>query len=335
MASYDPWESSMDFEYQYSHLLPGNSFSYGKPEPSPPLEPATPNEKVSRESPDLFVSALDQTMSTQLGSISLADSPEKKNEQAFDQKAKDTNDEQNTTTAVVPYFRSLPTSPAPLSSDYDISNTNNDNHDTTINNDNCTPLFREEANTSYTPPATAIDRSTTMHPDQQRYDPHLYPTASFYHHDPVAHRTSLVNYISGMVQIGCQLVFFFFCLYIAYQFILALNEDVALKIQVYESEYMDKHFICEQEYHRNQCYNNNRPAMVEPCREWLQCLYTPAWIGKTKVLAETFAEIANGFVDTISLKTMVFGILVVIATLWFSSQGKHGIGYQPQHRLQH
>lgn len=45
--------------------------------------------------------------------------------------------------------------------------------------------------------------------------------------------------------------------------------------------------------------------MIEPCRQWLQCLYTPAWIGKTKVLAETFAEIANGFVDTISYKTMV------------------------------
>lgn len=70
-------------------------------------------------------------------------------------------------------------------------------------------------------------------------------------------------------------------------------------------EYMESYFICEQEYHQNQCHNNHRPAMVEPCREWLRCLYTPAWIGKTKVLAETFAEIANGFVDTISLKAMV------------------------------
>ncbi|CAO3581600.1 unnamed protein product [Absidia cylindrospora] len=180
--------------------------------------------------------------------------------------------------------------------------------------------------------------ANTIEQQRQAYYPHLYPTASFYHHDPVAHRKSLVNYIAGLLRIGCQLVLFSIGLYIGLRFIHALNEDVASKIELYESEYMEKYFVCEQEYHRNQCQNNNRPAMVEPCREWLRCLYTPAWIGKTKVLAETFAEIANGFVDTISLKAMVgtlklvvgFGLLIIITTLWFSNQAKHTARHHQQ-----
>ncbi|SAL99948.1 hypothetical protein [Absidia glauca] len=348
----------MDFEYQYSNLDPGNSLPRGKHDSSPTLD------KAALEAHSLFLpkayfntgvdSALDQTISTQLGGISLVDSTTTEGtpslekdvcDQNCDQKGKsgndgvthtflvlelqtgDNSDEQNTTTAVVPYHRPLPTSPLSISPDHNVLGDINNQH-TSSPFDNKPSLLGEDESGEHTP---TMDRSESMMNPQQRYEHHLYPTASFYHHDPIAHRTSLVNYFAGLIQIGCQLLLFFFCLYIGYQFILALNEDVALKIQVYESEYMDKHFICEQEYHRNHCHNNNRPAMIEPCRQWLQCLYTPAWIGKTKVLAETFAEIANGFVDTISYKTMAFGSLVIITTIWFSSQGRQ---YQQQQQHQ-
>ncbi|KAI8083077.1 Di-sulfide bridge nucleocytoplasmic transport domain-containing protein [Halteromyces radiatus] len=330
-------EAPMEFEYEYTPLLSYNAFlRETKDSPSPSKEAFTPPgpATIEQDRHDLFVpksyfstpvqTNLDHTMSTQLGGISLGDDsflsnpPTPNNSQEHDRQIKqEDSNEDDKTKALVP-FHASPTLPSSdknkIGSDVDANSTS-------------TPIA--ERHTSYSP-TTPDTIDQTMYPDHPSQDqqhsyhhPHLYPTTTYYHHDPIAHRKSLVYYFAGLIRIGCQLALFSVLLYIGFQFVLALNEDVALKIQVYESEFMEKHFICEQEYHRNQCQNNVRPAMVEPCRQWLQCLYTPAWIGKTKVLAETFAEIANGFVDTISLKTMIFGMTVIISTLWFtSSQNK-------------
>ncbi|KAI9305933.1 Di-sulfide bridge nucleocytoplasmic transport domain-containing protein [Cunninghamella echinulata] len=154
-------------------------------------------------------------------------------------------------------------------------------------------------------------RQTTSPP----YSSHVYPmSASFYHHDPIAHKKSLINYSTGLIRVGFQLALFSILLYVGLQFVFALNEDVKSKMTIYESESLERYFICSQEYDRNRCHPSTRlPAMEEECRQWQQCLYTPAWVGKTKVLAETFAEIINGFIDTISLKAIiVLGIIIIL-----------------------
>ncbi|ORZ24638.1 Di-sulfide bridge nucleocytoplasmic transport domain-domain-containing protein [Absidia repens] len=329
-------EGPMEFEYEHAPILSFNSFISNKNDSPPSLdsprnEPATPQASTP-ETSDLFLpknyfntnvhTTLDQNMSAQLGGISLKEGVDT-TKASLDGKEHDRknvdNDQTPDTTAVVPYHRpgNLPSTPSLSASLEHEPNHNNDTNSSSSNNTkSASMLFNDEQHDNSSP-------ANTIEQQHQAYYSHLYPTASFYHHDPVAHRKSLVNYIAGLLRIGCQLVLFSIGLYIGFRFIHALNEDVAAKIELYESEYMEKYFLCEQEYHRNQCQNNNRPAMVEPCREWLRCLYTPAWIGKTKVLAETFAEIANGFVDTISLKAMGFGLLIIITTLWFSNQGKH------------
>jgi len=46
--------------------------------------------------------------------------------------------------------------------------------------------------------------------------------------------------------------------------------------------------------------------MERRCADWEECMNREVVVtGKTRVVAETLAEIVNGFVDVISFKTMV------------------------------
>ncbi|CAO3608737.1 unnamed protein product [Cunninghamella blakesleeana] len=192
----------------------------------------------------------------------------------------------------------------------DVYNNNNFHMDNPIDNNNDEDdLFNHNNNNNINSPY--------INPINQPQSPysHLYPmSATYYHHDPIAHKKSLINYSTGLIRVGFQLALFTILLYIGLQFVFTLRADVKSKLLIYESESLERYFICNQEYDRNRCHPSTRlPAMEEECRQWQQCLYTPAWVGKTKVLAETFAEIINGFVDTISLKAiMVLGVIIIL-----------------------
>lgn len=65
--------------------------------------------------------------------------------------------------------------------------------------------------------------------------------------------------------------------------------------------------MCAKAYVDNRCEPATRiPAMERKCSGWEECMGREVVvIGKTRVVAETLAEVVNGFVDVISFKTMV------------------------------
>ncbi|KAI8974935.1 Di-sulfide bridge nucleocytoplasmic transport domain-containing protein [Pilobolus umbonatus] len=135
--------------------------------------------------------------------------------------------------------------------------------------------------------------------------------------DPLLHSKGTIYYLSGIVRIITSSILILISLYILMQFILYLQHDIATKIANYESDILEDHFYCQQQYELNRCAPDTRlPAISSLCREWEKCIYRPLSTTKTKILAEIFAEIANAFLDTLTLKTTCFMILIVISIFW-------------------
>lgn len=68
---------------------------------------------------------------------------------------------------------------------------------------------------------------------------------------------------------------------------------------------------CASAYTANRCGTElQAPALMAACKNWERCsARDPAVVGTARVTAETFAEILNGFVDSVSWKTMLFTLL--------------------------
>lgn len=74
---------------------------------------------------------------------------------------------------------------------------------------------------------------------------------------------------------------------------------------------------CRASYESNRCSSNARfPAILEMCREWERCMYRPLVVSRSQAFAETFADMANGFSDKLSNKTLVMTIILGITLIW-------------------
>ncbi|KAL1931946.1 hypothetical protein VTP01DRAFT_9002 [Rhizomucor pusillus] len=157
-------------------------------------------------------------------------------------------------------------------------------------------------------------------PQQQHLHQHLYPPPFL-----PDQKRSLILFLSDMFILTRNIVVFALVLYLCVQFAITFHRDVTLKMEIYESDRLEEHYRCRLEYMRNRCDPSTMlPAMEAQCQQWQQCLYHPIWIGKTKLLAETIAEICNAFVDTISTKTMIFLLSTLVTILW-------GVWQRPKH----
>eukprot|EP00163_Fabomonas_tropica_P009508 TRINITY_DN1931_c0_g3_i1.p1 TRINITY_DN1931_c0_g3~~TRINITY_DN1931_c0_g3_i1.p1 ORF type:complete len:111 (-),score=12.97 TRINITY_DN1931_c0_g3_i1:171-503(-) len=64
--------------------------------------------------------------------------------------------------------------------------------------------------------------------------------------------------------------------------------------------------------------------MQKPCMNWETCMNRdPTVIARTKISAETLAEIINSFVEPISYKTMVFFTLFIASFMVLSNLAFH------------
>ncbi|CAO3616344.1 unnamed protein product [Cunninghamella echinulata] len=115
-----------------------------------------------------------------------------------------------------------------------------DNNNNYNNNNDFYSMNPMNDNNIYNSPGLYNNNINKNFNDQQStsssYPSHVYPmSASFYHHDPVAHKKSLINYSTGLIRVGFQLALFSILLYVGLQFVFALNEDVKSKMTIYES----------------------------------------------------------------------------------------------------
>lgn len=90
-------------------------------------------------------------------------------------------------------------------------------------------------------------------------------------------------------------------------FLYTLYVDIQTRLSSLTLELRAEILQCAKAYVDNRCEPGTRiPAMERRCADWEDCMNREVVVtGKTRVVAETLAEIVNGFVDVISFKTMV------------------------------
>jgi len=108
-------------------------------------------------------------------------------------------------------------------------------------------------------------------------------------------------------------------LYLAINLILIIRTDINHKVLVHTTRLRQEIELCTKEYHSNRCYPvEQRTQFIEKhCIQWEACMSrNPNLLSRSRIGAETFAEVMNGFVDVISWKTMLFIFLSIGAGIY-------------------
>ncbi|KAJ2077880.1 hypothetical protein H4R24_004846 [Coemansia sp. RSA 988] len=127
--------------------------------------------------------------------------------------------------------------------------------------------------------------------------------------------------ISGYLQLGFNIFMVATVLVIMVHVLLTIQRDVNAKVQEYSAEILHEIAGCSKQYLDNRCDPLMRvPAMEQACQAWDNCMHRdPTKVGRARVSAETLAEIINGFIEPISLKTMLFFVIMFLGTLFISN----------------
>lgn len=74
----------------------------------------------------------------------------------------------------------------------------------------------------------------------------------------------------------------------------------------FHTDVVQKITMCAKDYKSNLCAINPIPAMALQCATWETCMnQDPTLVGRLRVGAELIAEMANSFVEPITMKTLV------------------------------
>ncbi|KAJ2616341.1 hypothetical protein H4S08_000835 [Coemansia sp. RSA 1365] len=127
--------------------------------------------------------------------------------------------------------------------------------------------------------------------------------------------------ISGYLQLGFNIFMVATVLVIMVHVLLTIQRDVNARVQEYSAEILHEIAACSKQYLDNRCDPLMRvPAMEQACQAWDNCMHRdPTKVGRARVSAETLAEIINGFIEPISLKTMLFFVIMFLGTLFISN----------------
>lgn len=165
-------------------------------------------------------------------------------------------------------------------------------------------------------------------------DPPKPPKVTFwaYFNDPnVPYVISLYLQILFNICIMAILFYFGFVLY------RLVKEDINLKFETYIIDAKHEISRCTKEYLRNRCSTENGhqrvPALESICTQLEKCMNRdPQLIAKSKITAETFADIINGFIKPISWKALIFMNVLLFGSLIVSNVafGKYRTDINPE-----
>lgn len=126
-------------------------------------------------------------------------------------------------------------------------------------------------------------------------------------------------------------------LYLCYLLISTVRADINHKVELYTTDALQEISRCSREFYRNKCSTENgnkrAPALEQTCTNWEKCMNRdPQLIGKSKITAETFGEILNGFLAPLSWKSLFLANIVlfgsfVVTNMAFGSY-RSGSGHQ-------
>ncbi|KAF8323298.1 hypothetical protein DL93DRAFT_2070953 [Clavulina sp. PMI_390] len=152
--------------------------------------------------------------------------------------------------------------------------------------------------------------STRGNGDHQ-YHFHL-PAAKVSHGD-------LPYILSSYVQFFFNLSLLLLFLYLLVVVVNTIRIDVDHKVAEYSANAMRERTQCTSAYIVNKCAPETRiPLMETTCRQLEECMeQDPSAVGRTKVAAEIFAQVANSFMENISWRTMAFSLTSLALFVFF------------------
>ncbi|KAJ2820899.1 hypothetical protein IWW50_004871 [Coemansia erecta] len=127
--------------------------------------------------------------------------------------------------------------------------------------------------------------------------------------------------ISGYLQLAFNVFMVGTVLVLVLHVLLTIQRDVNAKVHEYSADILHEIATCSKQYLDNRCDPLMRvPAMEQACAAWEACMHRdPTKVSRARVSAETLAEIVNGFIEPISLKTMLFFVCMFFGTLFISN----------------
>lgn len=135
--------------------------------------------------------------------------------------------------------------------------------------------------------------------------------------------------ISLYLQVFFNLLIVLIVFYFGFVLYRVISKDIELKFQSYIIDAKYEISRCTKEYVKNKCSSKRVPAIENICNQLEKCMNRdPQLIAKSKITAETFADILNGFIKPISwksvflLNTILFGSFI-ISNLAFGKYRNH------------
>ncbi|GAA5999066.1 Brr6p [Rhodotorula paludigena] len=134
-------------------------------------------------------------------------------------------------------------------------------------------------------------------------------------------RRSTPYVLLGYLQFGSLTLLALLVLSLLSLFLYTLYTDIVARLAELTVELRSEVVQCAKKFMDNGCAAVTRfPALEKSCNEWEECMHREVVVvGKTRVVAETLAEVVNGFVEVISFKTMLFVLLTLGITIYGSS----------------
>ncbi|GEQ72734.1 hypothetical protein JCM33374_g6422 [Metschnikowia sp. JCM 33374] len=147
--------------------------------------------------------------------------------------------------------------------------------------------------------------------------------------------------LSLYLQLFFNVIIVSVVLYLLFIFIKTVRVDIRHKVEMYTADAIQEISLCSRQFYRNRCSNEGTniraPALEETCMALEKCMNRdPQQIGKSKITAETFADIVNGFLHPISWKSSILfsGLIiggVFITNIAFGTyRSRSGLGDFPQ-----
>ena len=125
----------------------------------------------------------------------------------------------------------------------------------------------------------------------------------------------LMQFIPRYLHFASLFLLLLLCVSLLVLFLYTLKTDVQQRLSALTLELRSEILGCAKAYVDNNCDAATRIPMSEKaCLAWEACMERDVVVvGKARVVAEILAEVINGFVDVISIKTMVSSPLCLLA----------------------
>ncbi|KAM0472251.1 hypothetical protein ACHAPX_008933 [Trichoderma viride] len=145
------------------------------------------------------------------------------------------------------------------------------------------------------------------------------------------------DHIYQWLQLGLNCFIIGVVLFFGWSVVDAVRSDIRNANEMARMEIMSRISECQNHYISNGCTKNDRPALIELCAEWYDCMTQDSdAIMRVKVTIKQVADVINEFADAMNLKAwLLFGaiaIFVIFANImigWGRSKSQPGPAHPP------